>query len=173
MTAQLIKVAIADDHKIFRDGIKMALRDKEYLKILWEAEDGKDLMHKLQLKLPDVILMDIRMPEVDGINAISLIRKEYEALKIIVLTMYDDQEMITRMMEMGANAYLTKTTDPEEIYQAILTCMNDDFYFNELVKRKLTAHWDTFIENSPSYVIGQKFDLAQIQEYDLLSVFLR
>jgi DNA-binding NarL/FixJ family response regulator len=134
-TTTQIKVAIADDHKIFRDGIRMALKDKEYLKILWEAEDGKDLMHKLQLKLPDVILMDIRMPEVDGINAISIIRKEYEALKIIVLTMYDDQEMITRMMEMGANAYLTKTTDPEEIYQAILTCMNDDFYFNELVNK--------------------------------------
>ena len=128
-------MAIADDHKIFRDGIRKALKDKEYLKILWEAEDGKDLMHKLQLKLPDVILMDIRMPEIDGISAISLIRKEYEALKIIVLTMYDDQEMITKMMEMGANAYLTKTTDPEEIYQAILTCMNDDFYFNELVNK--------------------------------------
>src|SRR6188768_4149352 len=135
MTADQIKVAIADDHKIFRDGIKMALRDKEYLKILWEAEDGKDLMHKLKIKMPDVILMDIRMPEVDGINAISLIRKEYEALKIIVLTMYDDQEMITKMMEMGANAYLTKTTDPDEIYQAILTCMNDDFYFNDLVNK--------------------------------------
>lgn len=135
MTAQQIKLAIADDHKIFRDGIRMALKDKEYLKIIWEAEDGKDLMHKLKIKLPDVILMDIRMPEIDGINAISMIRKEYEGLKIIVLTMYDDQEMITRMMEMGANAYLTKTTDPEEIYQAILTCMNDDFYFNELVNK--------------------------------------
>jgi DNA-binding NarL/FixJ family response regulator len=135
MSEQIIKLAIADDHKIFRDGIKMALRDKEYLKILWEAEDGRDLMHKLKIKLPDVILMDIRMPEIDGINAISMIRKEYEVLKIIVLTMYDDQEMITKMMEMGANAYLTKTTDPEEIYQAILTCMNDDFYFNDLVNK--------------------------------------
>lgn len=135
MTAQQIRVAIADDHKIFRDGIKMALKDKDYLKILWEAEDGKDLMHKLQIKQPDVLLMDIRMPEVDGINAIGMIRKEYEGVKIVVLTMYDDQEMITRMMEMGANAYLTKTTDPEEIYQAIITCMNDDFYFNDLVNK--------------------------------------
>jgi DNA-binding NarL/FixJ family response regulator len=135
MTAQQIKVSIADDHKIFRDGIKMALRDREYLKILWEAEDGRDLMHKLKLKVPDVLLMDIRMPEVDGVNAIGMIRKEYDDIKIIVLTMYDDQEMITKMMEMGANAYLTKTTDPEEIYQAILTCMNDDFYFNDLVNK--------------------------------------
>jgi DNA-binding NarL/FixJ family response regulator len=135
MTAQQIKVSIADDHKIFRDGIKMALKDRDYLKILWEAEDGKDLMHKLKLKQPDVLLMDIRMPELDGVNAINLIRKEYDGIKIIVLTMYDDQEMITKMMEMGANAYLTKTTDPEEIYQAILTCMNDDFYFNDLVNK--------------------------------------
>lgn len=135
MSAELIKVAIADDHKIFRDGIRMALKDKEYLKILWEAEDGKDLMHKLQIKMPDVLLMDIRMPEMDGVNAISQIRRENDDLKIIVLSMYDDQEMITRMMEIGANAYLTKTTDPEEIYQAIITCMNDDFYFNDLVNK--------------------------------------
>jgi DNA-binding NarL/FixJ family response regulator len=135
MIPQQIKVAIADDHKIFRDGIKMALKDRDYLKILWEAEDGKDLMHKMKLKQPDVLLMDIRMPEIDGVNAIGIIRKEYEEIKIIVLTMYDDQEMITKMMEMGANAYLTKTTEPEEIYQAILTCMNDDFYFNDLVNK--------------------------------------
>ena len=135
MTAQQIKVSIADDHKIFRDGIRMALKDRDYLNILWEAEDGKDLMHKLKLKQPDVLLMDIRMPEVDGVNAIGMIRKEYDGIKIIVLTMYDDQEMITKMMEMGANAYLTKTTDPDEIYQAILTCMNDDFYFNDLVHK--------------------------------------
>lgn len=136
MTTDLqIKIAIADDHKIFRDGIKMALSDKINLKMLWEAEDGKDMMHKIAIKMPDVLLMDIRMPEIDGINAIQMIRKEYEEIKIIVLTMYDDQQMISKMMEMGANAYLTKTTDPEEIYEAILTCMNDDFYFNELVNK--------------------------------------
>ncbi len=111
----------------------MALSGKTNLKMLWEAEDGKDLMNKVSTKIPDVLLMDIRMPEIDGINAIEMLRKEYEDLRIIVLTMYDDQQMISKMMEMGANAYLTKTTDPEEIYEAILTCMNEDFYFNSLV----------------------------------------
>jgi len=133
MASTQIKIAIADDHKIFRDGIKMALSDKGNLKILWEAEDGKDMMHKIGIKMPDVLLMDIRMPEIDGINAIQILRKEYETVKIIVLTMYDDHQMITKMMEMGANAFLTKTTDPDEIYEAILTCMNEDYYFNDLV----------------------------------------
>lgn len=133
MSADTIKIAIADDHKLFRDGIKTALSDKDNLKMLWEAEDGKDLMNKVASKKPDVLLMDIRMPEIDGINAIQQLRKNYEDIKIIVLTMYDDQGMISKMMEMGANAYLTKTTDAEEIYEAILTCMNDDFYFNSLV----------------------------------------
>ncbi len=92
-----IKLALADDHKIFREGIKMALGGKPHLKIIWEADDGKDLMHKMASKLPDVLLMDIRMPELDGINAIQLIRKENEEIKIIVLTMYDDQQMISKM----------------------------------------------------------------------------
>ncbi len=150
-----IKIAIADDHKIFRDGIKMALSPRKNLKMIWEAEDGKDLLHKISIKKPDVLLMDIRMPEIDGINAIELLRKEYDELKIIVLTMYDDQQMISKMMEMGANAYLTKTTDPDEIYEAILTCMNEDFYFNQLVnnavmgklmqKKNVRQHYGTQI----------------------------
>jgi DNA-binding NarL/FixJ family response regulator len=129
----LIKIAVADDHKIFRDGIKMALSTKHNLKMLWEAEDGKDMMHKISVKPPDVLLMDIRMPEIDGINAIQILRKEYAAIKIVVLTMYNDDQTINKMMEMGANAYLTKTTDPDEIYKAIITCVNEDFYFNDLV----------------------------------------
>jgi DNA-binding NarL/FixJ family response regulator len=128
-----IKVAIADDHKIFRDGIRMSLSEKENIQMMWEAEDGKDMMHKISVKPPDVLLMDIRMPEIDGINALEILRTEYKAIRVIVLTMYDDQQMINKVMEMGANAYLTKTSDPEEIYQAIITCMSDEFYFNELV----------------------------------------
>ena len=93
------------------------------------------MMHKLAIKKPDLLLLDIRMPELDGINALPLIRKEHEDIRIVVLSMYDDQQMVSKMMEMGANAYLTKTTDPNEIYDAILTCMNEDFYFNDLVNQ--------------------------------------
>lgn len=164
-----IKVAIADDHKIFRDGIRMALSGKEFLKIIWEAEDGKDLMHKIKIKMPNVLLMDIRMPEMDGINAISLLRKEYEEVKIIVLTMYDDQEMISKMMEMGANAYLTKTTDPEEIYNAILTCMNDDFYFNDLVNKAVLMKLQLKKNAKQYYPNPVKFNEKEIKILRLLA----
>ena len=165
----VIKVAIADDHKIFRDGIRMALKDKDYLKIIWEAEDGRDLVHKMLLKKPDVLLMDIRMPEVDGINAIGILRKEYEEVKIIVLTMYDDQEMISKMMEMGANAYLTKTTDPEEIYQAILACMNDDFYFNDLVNKAVLSKLQTKRQVRQFYPDPIKFSEKEVKILQLLA----
>jgi DNA-binding NarL/FixJ family response regulator len=164
-----IKVAIADDHKIFRDGIKMAMSGKDYLKIIWEAEDGKDLMHKIKIKLPNVLLMDIRMPEMDGVNAISLIRKEYEGIKIIVLTIYDDHDMISKMMEMGANAYLTKTTDPEEIYNAILTCMNDDFYFNDLVNKAVLLKLQHKKQVKQYYPNPVKFNEKELRILKLIS----
>ncbi len=132
-TEKLVQLAIADDHKIFRDGIRMALKHKEFIRIIWESDDGKDMMHKLKVKKPDILIMDICMPEMDGIKAMQLIRKEYEDLKIIILSMYDDTETITKMMEYGANAYLSKTSDAEEITTAIITCMNEDYYFNDLV----------------------------------------
>ncbi|WP_207492461.1 response regulator transcription factor [Aridibaculum aurantiacum] len=130
---RLINVAIADDHKIFRDGIRMSLKYRDYIKILWEADDGKHMLHKLKIKTPDILLMDIQMPEINGLHALQLIRKEYEDIKIIIVSMYDDKETITKMMEYGANAYLSKTSDAEEIYKAIISCMNEDFYFNDLV----------------------------------------
>jgi DNA-binding NarL/FixJ family response regulator len=168
-TEMQIKFAIADDHKIFRDGIKMALGDKPHLKLLWEAEDGKDMLHKMELKKPDILLLDIRMPELDGINALQLIRKDHDEVKIVVLSMYDDQQMVTKMMEMGANAYLTKTTDPNEIYNAILTCMNEDFYFNDLVNQAVLLklnHKRTVKQHYPNSV---KFSEKELQILKLLA----
>ncbi|HEX8356988.1 MAG TPA: response regulator transcription factor, partial [Segetibacter sp.] len=116
---KLIQLALADDHKFFRDGVRMSMKNRDYISIIWEAEDGSEMMEKLKLNRPDVLIMDIRMPETNGARALQLIRKEYEDLKIIILSMYDDKETVTKMMEYGANAYLTKNTDADEIYKAI------------------------------------------------------
>ena len=158
-----IKFAIADDHKIFRDGIKMALSDRPHLKLIWEAQDGKDMMHKLAIKKPDLLLLDIRMPELDGINALPMIRQEHEDIRIVVLSMYDDQQMVSKMMEMGANAYLTKTTDPNEIYDAILTCMNEDFYFNDLVNQAVLLKLNHKKSDLQFYPNPVKFNEKELQ----------
>jgi DNA-binding NarL/FixJ family response regulator len=139
LITEKIKVAIAEDHKIFRDGIKMALSDKSNLQILWEAENGKELMRQIASEKPDVILMDISMPEMNGIEAIKILRREYSDVKIIVLTSFDDEDTVNNMMEMGANAYLTKTTSPEEIYEAILSCMNNGFYYNPMFNNAMAG----------------------------------
>lgn len=135
MENRKILLGLADDHKIFRDGLRAALKDKEFLQVAWEVEDGNDLLHKLSVKRPDVLLMDARIPNTDGINAIARIRKEYPDIRIIVLAMSDEPKLVQRLMEMGANAFLTKMADPEEICQAILTCVQEDFYFNDLVNQ--------------------------------------
>jgi len=168
-SAPPIRFAIADDHKIFRDGIKMALSTRPHLKLIWEAQDGKDMMHKLALKKPDLLLLDIRMPELDGINALPLIRTENPDIKIVVLSMYDDQEMVSKMMEMGANAYLTKTTDPNEIYDAILTCMNEDFYFNELVNQAVLLKLNHKKNIRQFYPNPVKFNEKELQILKLLA----
>lgn len=130
---KIIQIALADDHKIYRDGIRVALTNRDLVRILWEAEDGEDMINKVKQNTPDLLIMDIKMPRTDGIKALQLLKKEHEDLKVIILSMYDDKETITKMMEYGANAYLTKTADADEIYKAVVTCIKDDFYFNDLV----------------------------------------
>ena len=130
---RVIQLALADEHKIFRDGIRVAMKNRDFIKIIWEAQDNRDMMEKLKMKIPDVLLMDIKMPEAEAVKDLQLIKRDYEGVKIIVLTMYDNKETISQMMENGANAYLIKTSEADEIYKAIVGCVKDDFYFNELV----------------------------------------
>lgn len=132
-----IKVIIADDHVLYRAGVKTALSSKKDIKIIAEADNGSHLLNLLKVIQPDVILLDIQMPIMDGIATLPEVKKLYPKIKIIMLTMMDDQSMITKLMELGANSYLTKTSDSEIIYEAIKTCFEQEFYFNALTNKAL------------------------------------
>jgi DNA-binding NarL/FixJ family response regulator len=132
LSSKLIKIIIADDHTLFREGVKIALSQKKDIKITGEADNGAQLLNLLKHNKPDVILLDIQMPVMDGISALTAIRKLYADMKVIILSMHDGHSMVSTLMENGANAYLTKTADPETIYQAIKTCYEKDYYFNDL-----------------------------------------
>jgi DNA-binding NarL/FixJ family response regulator len=133
----VIKVAIADDHKIFRKGVILSLRTFTNIKFVLEAENGDELLNGLPAAEPDVILMDLRMPGKDGIEATKIISKQYPSIHIIVLSMYEDERFVSHMMENGANGYLLKNAEPQEIRRAIMDVFEKGYYLNNFVNRIL------------------------------------
>jgi len=132
-----IKVAIADDHVLFRAGVKTALSIHKDIKMIAEADNGMQLLTVLKHVQPDVILLDIQMPILDGIGTLPEIKRLYPQIKVIMLTMHNDHSMISKLMELGANSYLTKNSDSEIIYQAVKTVHEEEYYFNQLTNKAL------------------------------------
>jgi len=133
----VIKVAIADDHKIFRKGVILSLRPYNNIKFVQEADNGQELIDGLPVSQPDVILMDLRMPLKDGIETTKVIAKAYPHIFILALTMFEDERFVSHMMEIGANGYLLKSADPQEIKQAIIEVSSKGYYLNNFVNRIL------------------------------------
>ena len=132
-----IKIAIADDYKIYRDGLKVHLAPDDKLEVVLEADNGEELLKELPTAKPDVIIMDLKMPVMDGMEATKEVRKKYPAVKVLVVTMYDDDKFIIHLMENGANGYLLKNTEPEELQRSIYSVHETGYYFNDLVNKAL------------------------------------
>ena len=144
-----IRVIIADDHALFRKGVKTALFVKKDIEIVAEAENGLHLLDVLKQNKADVVLLDVQMPVMDGINTLNELHKNYPYLKVIILSMYNDPTLIAKLMEIGANSYLTKNSDPDMIYQAIKTCYEQEYFFNDLTNKALLSGLRTR-NNEPS-----------------------
>ncbi len=133
----IIKVAIADDHKIFRKGVILSLRPYSQIKFVMEAENGEDLLNKIPEAQPDVVLCDLKMPVKDGIDATKHIAKTWPQIRVIILTMYEDERFVGHLMDCGAAGYLLKSTDPAEIKRAVTDVMRTGFYLNPFVNKVL------------------------------------
>lgn len=132
-----IKVAIADDHKIFRKGVILSLRSYSNIKFVLEADDGDELIEKIPEFEPDVILCDLKMPNKDGIDTTKIISKQFPNIRVIILTMYEDERFVGHLMDCGAAGYLLKNTDPAEIKKAITDVVRTGFYLNPFVNKVL------------------------------------
>ncbi|SEO85515.1 DNA-binding response regulator, NarL/FixJ family, contains REC and HTH domains [Mucilaginibacter gossypiicola] len=132
-----IKIAIADDHTIYREGLKIGLTQDENLEVMLEAADGEDLVKGIETNMPNVIIMDLKMPVMDGMEATKLIKKKYPDIKILVVTMYDDEKFVIHLMEIGANGYLLKNSEAEEIRKAVYSVHETGYYFNNIVSNAL------------------------------------
>ena len=157
---ELIKVLIADDHVLYRAGVKAALSSKNDIKVIGEADNGMHLLNMLQISQPDVILLDIQMPVMDGIAALPEIKKNFPNIKVIMLTMLEDHSMITKLMELGANSYLSKTSDVEIIYEAIKTCYEQEYFFNPLTNNALLTNLKQRNIVTPQKMVQQEANLS-------------
>ncbi|MEP6512395.1 MAG: response regulator transcription factor [Parafilimonas sp.] len=162
-----VTIAIADDYKIFREGLKLCFSSDDNLKVLFECDNGEDLIEALKTEQPDVIIMDLNMPLMDGMEATKLIRKKYETIKVLVVTMYDDNKFIIHLMENGANGYLLKNAEPKEIIKAVYTVYENGYYFNDLVNKALLKK--LVLKNNIKPSFNQNIELTE-RELEVLKL---
>lgn len=132
-----IKIAIADDHQLFLEGLKFIISSFSNVEVVIEANNGQELLKSLADRPVDVVLMDLDMPILDGIETTKEVKMKYPELKIILLTMHNSPNLITNMMQLGANGYLVKDEKPQILYEAIQSVVNKDYFFNEYVFKAL------------------------------------
>jgi len=130
-----INIAIADDEQLFRKGIRFLLEREANFNVLFEAENGQELIDFISNteEFPDVILMDLKMPEVNGVEATKIIHKAQPDIKIIALTSYDGKSFITNMIDVGASSYLLKNTSPKMVIHTVNEVYEKGFYYDEKV----------------------------------------
>lgn len=127
------KVFIADDHTLFRKAMVNLLRSFERVGEVKDAENGKELLTLIKFEKPDVAIVDLQMPVMDGAETCENIIQKFPDVKIIILTMHDSEKYILHMMETGVHAFLLKNTEPDELERAIYAVVEKDFYHNDLV----------------------------------------
>lgn len=129
-----IKIIHADDHTLFRSGVRNALKTREDIEFIGEAGNGQELLDLLELIIPDIIILNMTMPVMNGLEALPKLREKYPDLKVIVLSMHTDPQIITKMMRLGANSYLTKNVSADTIYEAIQCVYQYKYYYSEAIK---------------------------------------
>jgi len=128
-----LKVYIADDHTLFRKAIVELLKNFSRVKLVKDAENGKELLTLIKQEEPDIAIVDMQMPVLGGVETCEYLIEKFPAVKLIILTMHDSEKYILHMMELGVHGYLLKNTDPEELEMAIHAVVEKDFYHNDLV----------------------------------------
>jgi two-component system, NarL family, invasion response regulator UvrY len=133
----MANIVLVDDHVLLRNGLAELVKSLGHT-VLFEADNGKDFMSKLNTKiLPDIILMDINMPEMDGYETTQWIKMNHSGVKVLALSMYDHEASIIRMLKCGAKGYILKDSEPAELKAAIHSLLNKGFYYSDLVSGKL------------------------------------
>jgi two-component system response regulator DegU len=132
-----LKLGIADDHELFRKGFISMLSSVPDFEFILEAANGQELLDRLPAHTPDIVFMDLQMPVMDGIQATEAAFERFPNIKVIVVSMYNEDRFVIHMLEKGVQGYLLKDTSPDEVEKAIRRVDEEGFYYNDFVSKAM------------------------------------
>jgi two-component system invasion response regulator UvrY len=157
-----VKLAIVDDHKLFRDGLAELIGGFSDYKVIIEADNGNDFIEQLAVKeIPDIILLDINMKEMDGFETAEWIKAHHPEMKVLVLSMYENENAIIRMLKSGARGYILKDIRKKELEQALFSLVSKGYYYTEMVTGKLIHIVSTLDEVKPGQSLKDLISMNQ------------
>lgn len=152
----MIKVLIADDQELIRQSLEIVLSTKEGIEVTGTAKDGREVIRCIRKEKPDVILMDVRMPEMDGIQCTEIIKENYPQIKIIILTTFDDDEFVFSALKHGASGYLLKGISMDDLEEAIKTVVQGGSMINPDVATKVVELFSKMAQSNFDMMIDAK-----------------
>jgi len=166
-----IRVLIADDHALFRRGLNMVLESEEGIEVVAEAEDGEDAVKKSEEFAPDVVLMDVRMPDLDGIAATAELTRTAPATRVLILTTFEQDDYIFGGLRAGASGFLLKRTRPEDLISAVHTVAAGDALLSPSVTRRVIERMSR--QPTPDLTDQARLDELTTREREVLALIAR
>jgi DNA-binding NarL/FixJ family response regulator len=163
-----IDIILADDHEIFRDGFAVMINKIPEINLIGEAANGEELVRLVRTHKPEVIVTDIKMPKMDGITAVKIIKEEFPSIGIIALSMFDEEELIVEMLEAGAKGYLLKNAHKDEIIAAVKSVNKDEPYYCRDTTHKLAQMIAKSSFHPYKKIIKPEFTEKEIQVMKLI-----
>ena len=162
-----ISILLADDHRIVRQGLRRILEENSRMEVVGEASDGREAVQMALDKEPDVIIMDVAMPHLGGMEAIRQISKRLPAAKVLVLSMYSDESYVVQMLEAGAKGYLLKDSADTDLVEAVLAVSNGKSFFSPLISKILL---DEYVRQLQEKGISDRYELLTEREREILQL---
>jgi two-component system response regulator NreC len=160
-----IRIFICDDHALFRDGLKAILRDEAELELVGEAKDGREGAEEALRLRPDVVLMDVEMPELNGFEATSRITGADKSIRVLILTMYQEEEVIARCLDAGASGYVLKDASASQLVSAIQTVHRGGKYLSPAALQQVMSHYVEGGERT-----GTRYDTLSAREREVFKL---
>ncbi|MCX6252445.1 MAG: response regulator transcription factor [Bacteroidetes bacterium] len=166
-----INIILVDDHRLVRDGIKSLLYGMNDIEIIGEADDGTDLFKKLPSLKPDLLIMDISLPGLSGIEITKLICQDYPEIKVLILSMYNSEEFIYNAIKAGARGYLPKNTSRNELLEAIYAIDSGEEFFSESVSKIMVKSYIKRATDDEK-VPGKPDEILTSRELEILKLYV-